>query len=110
MFKEIILLYLVFLLWDICAQKYNLTVKPSDILETAKSHAMYLHEMWLEHDTIEHDRIEHDRIEEHDDTSFMNTTATFLFLFISLICLGGGGNARKKRTYQRQHLRSTILL
>ena len=85
MFKEIILLYLVFLLWD---------------LKTAKSHAMYLHEMWLEHDTIEHDTIE-----EHDDTSLMNTTATFLFLFISLMCLGGGGNARKKRTYQRQHLR-----
>lgn len=109
MLQEIVSAYIVFLLWDVLAEKYTFIVKPYEVFETAKSHVLYFYPksqsipapksipapQSIPTRTEESPEI---IIDHNDDACII---AIFLW-FISIMCLS---NTRHRRSHHRRHLR-----
>jgi len=106
MLQEIVGAYLVFLLWDVLAKKYNFIIKPYEVFETAKGHVLYFYpksqSIPAPHSiptrTEEPPEIIIERPEHNDDACII----AILLWFISIMCLS---NTRHRRSHHRRHLR-----
>ena len=104
MLQEIVGAYLVLLLWDVLAKKYNFIIKPYEVFETAKGHVLYFYPKSQSIQSPAHmqtpapPEITIDRPEHNDDACMI---AIFLWI-ISLFCLS---NTRNRRSHHHRHLR-----